>query len=309
MSAKLTDLLLRIQVLEPTEAGGLQVFGLRCQPVCEVDYITLDDALAAQTLEVTEVSAAGSAPTLKLINRGDRKVFLMAGEHLIGAKQNRVLNASIMAAARSELLIPVSCVEAGRWSTESPKFSSPGTLAHGALRGMMSRQTLESYQREGTPRAEQQEVWCEVARKLTKMGSTSPSAALHQAYADYRSRLTSLVEQLPVPQGCCGAAFALAGRIAGADCFDKPQTLARLWPKIVSASGLDAFELLEAPAGKVSAEGVRAWLRLAGGAETRPFKSPGLGEDVRLQTAGIVGACLMVEDAPVHLELFVQAEA
>src|SRR2546422_5371552 len=124
MSGNLMRLLLSMQVSEPSEAEGLQVFGLRWPHPKEIDYITLDDALAAQTLEVTEISAAGSVPELKVLNRGDRKVFLMAGEHLIGAKQNRVLNASIMAAARSELLIPVSCVEAGRWSSQSAKFSS-----------------------------------------------------------------------------------------------------------------------------------------------------------------------------------------
>jgi hypothetical protein len=32
--------------------------------------------------------------------------------------------------------------------------------------------------------------------------------------------------------------------------------------------------------------------------------SPGLGDDVRLQGDGVVGAGLVVDDRPVHVELF-----
>jgi hypothetical protein len=40
---------------------------------------------------------------------------LLDGEELIGAKQNRALNLTILAPAKQVIVIPVSCVEAGRW--------------------------------------------------------------------------------------------------------------------------------------------------------------------------------------------------
>src|SRR5262249_33858973 len=119
MSHSLTQLLRTLDVAAPRAVNGLQVFGLRSPGSNGLDYATLDDALAAGTLEVTEVSEGGSVPTLKVSNRADRMVFLMAGEQLIGAKQNRVLNASIMVGALTELPISVSCVEAGRWAYRS----------------------------------------------------------------------------------------------------------------------------------------------------------------------------------------------
>ena len=85
-------------------------------------YLTLDEALAQGTVQVTEVSKGGHVPELLLINRGDRPVLLIDGEELVGAKQNRVLNLTILATPHSELVIPVSCVEQGRWSAVSPAF-------------------------------------------------------------------------------------------------------------------------------------------------------------------------------------------
>src|SRR5262249_33573510 len=134
MSPSLTNLLRALDVALPRAVHGMQVFGLRSPDGDGLDYTTLDDALAAGTLEVTEVSEGGSVPTLRVSNRAERMVFLMAGEHLIGSKQNRVLNASIMVAAQSELPIPVSCVEAGRWAYRSRTFASGGSSSHSHLR-------------------------------------------------------------------------------------------------------------------------------------------------------------------------------
>ena len=65
MSAAVADLLPDLDVAEPQQAAGLTVFGLRGPDADPTDYATLDDALAARTLEVTELSEGGTVPTLK----------------------------------------------------------------------------------------------------------------------------------------------------------------------------------------------------------------------------------------------------
>src|SRR5262245_49563303 len=101
MKQQLLDRLQTVQVMDAQSSGPLQVFGLRWETTNDLIYRTLDEALAAGDLEVTEISEAGSVPTLKVTNKGEELVFLMAGEQLVGAKQNRVLNASIMVPGRS----------------------------------------------------------------------------------------------------------------------------------------------------------------------------------------------------------------
>jgi hypothetical protein len=309
MSHVLHDLLRAVEVLSPRASGGLQVFGLRHRPQPHFDYDTLDEALAAKSLEVTEVGEAGSVPTLRLTNRAGRRVFLMSGEQLIGAKQNRVLNTSLMVEGMADVPIPVSCVEQGRWAYRSRQFESHGTGSHGKLRHMMSKSVTESYARSRTPTSNQGEVWREVSRKLGAMASACGSHALEQTYLDHGDRLGEFLAALPVPEGCSGAVFALNGRVVGADLFDRPETFAKLWPKLVRSYALDALEeSADAPPAldRTTAEG---WLRRAADLEPKPFASPGLGEDVRLSGTEVVGAGLVVEQQPVHVQLFNESKA
>jgi len=304
MSQALLDRLRNVEVLESQTVGCMQVFGLRWSCPDAIPYRTLDEALATESLDITEISEGGSVPLLKVLNRGDDPVFLMAGEQLVGAKQNRILNASILAAARGELTIPVSCVEAGRWRYRSPKFASPGTMSHGKLRTLLSRHVHESASRGAGAVSKQGEVWQEVGRKLECLGSISPSLALQQTYEDFQGRLDAQVNDLRLPQECAGTVFAIAGRIAGMDLFDKPATLAKLWPKLARGYALDALEEKDEAAQPVTREAVRHWLQSLADVPSHVTKSPGLGHDVRLRNDLIVGSCLVVEQCPVHAELF-----
>jgi hypothetical protein len=295
-----------IQVDEPREAAGLQVFGLRW-PASTLNYTTLDEGVASGQLQVTEVTSSGTVPTLQVANKGTTMAFLMAGEQLAGGKQNRVLNASIMIAAQSELPIPVSCVESGRWAYRSPTFGSSGTTSHSHLRRMMHSHATAGYRTEGKPTSKQGEVWAEVDRKLTESHSLSDTRVLQKAYEDLEVDLGKVVSELTPPEGACGAVFAYGGRIIGFDLFDQPATLAKLWPKLVRAYAIDAR--VATAATPVKRAEVEEWLRTALEAREEVFKSPGVGDDVRLETVRLTGAGLLVEGQPVHVEVFAQMGA
>src|SRR5262245_56331674 len=76
----------------------------------KADYVGLDEASAAG-LNVTELHEAGAVETLLALNPLGTATLLYEGEELVGAKQNRVLERSILVAAGSKLEIPAKCVE------------------------------------------------------------------------------------------------------------------------------------------------------------------------------------------------------
>ncbi|MCJ7502552.1 MAG: hypothetical protein MUP80_05770 [Acidobacteriia bacterium] len=298
----------RAEVTGVRQAAGLQVFNLRWPTEKLHDYATLDEALAEQLLDVTEVSEGGSVPTLKVVNKSLKMVFLMAGEELVGGKQNRVLNSSIMVPAKTATPIPVTCVEVGRWGYKSRRFGSGSSSSHGHLRMMMSKHVTGSYRAVGSPQADQGAVWNEIARKMDRMGSSSSSGALHDMYADYARKLDAVTNSLPAPEDSNGAVFVIHGKIAGADLFDQPATLKKLWSKLIKSYAADALEDPKEESAPLPAERIAEWLKSASSAKQQWFDSPGVGKDVRIEDKNLVGATLVVEAHPVHLELFREEE-
>jgi hypothetical protein len=104
-----------LRVGDPTRYQSLSVFPLFSDGNGVVEYRLSEEALADESIAVEEVDESGSVPDLLVENKGDIRVLFLEGEELIGAKQNRILNTSVLVAAHSKTKIPVSCVEAGRW--------------------------------------------------------------------------------------------------------------------------------------------------------------------------------------------------
>ncbi len=121
-----------IRLDEPQAHQNLFLFPLLGEAANAPEYLLLEEALARGLVRVTEVSEGGSVPELSLVNEGERPVLLLDGEELVGAKQNRILNLSVLVGPHSRTVIPVSCVEAGRWRHTSEAFAPrPGQV--GAL--------------------------------------------------------------------------------------------------------------------------------------------------------------------------------
>mgnify|MGYP007096643363 CR=1 FL=1 len=95
----ISELLSLSSCLSIGEAQSLR--NLTVVPILDVTrsatgWLTLDHAMERGLAEVTEVSEGGSVPQLGFVNRGDAPVFLLDGEELVGAKQNRILNLSLL---------------------------------------------------------------------------------------------------------------------------------------------------------------------------------------------------------------------
>ena len=172
---------------------------------------------------MTESTEAGQVSRIKISNHSEHMVFIMAGEQLVGCKQNRVLNSSIMVPSHTEIPLPVSCVERRRWGYSSSVFSSPHTSSHYTLRAMVAGQASKSYRIAGVPVSDQAELRGEISRKLDVMGSPSSSDALQDMFRDYEVKLRELEEKLPAPADCNGAAF-VTGALSSEPTFSTSRT-------------------------------------------------------------------------------------
>ena len=140
----LHETLTKLTLGSPLSFKGLGVVPLLRFDATDPDWLTSDEAIGGGLLEVTEVTEGGSVPTLRVVNKGDRAVFLLDREELLGAKQNRILNTSVLIAAGQTITIPVSCVEQGRWAYRSRAFTSAHRSLYASVRRKKAAQVHES---------------------------------------------------------------------------------------------------------------------------------------------------------------------
>src|SRR5262245_59069715 len=79
-------------------------------PLSSVEPMSVEEALAAGSMRVSEISAEGHVPELQVSNLGEAPVLILDGEELVGAKQNRIVNVTNLVPPHSEIVIPVSCI-------------------------------------------------------------------------------------------------------------------------------------------------------------------------------------------------------
>jgi hypothetical protein len=232
-----------VRVGDPIRHEGLAVFPLFAEPSHGVEYDLSDEAINKGTVTVEEVSEAGSVPDLSVENRGDLRVLFLEGEKLVGAKQNRILNASVLIAAHRKSKIPVSCVEAGRWGYKSRQFGSGGTHSPSMLRRVLKASVSKSVKAKRGHRSDQGGVWEEVARQQRALGAFSGTSAMSDTFEAHRKRLDEFRDKLHYVEGAVGAAVAVGSKVVTIDLFDKPTTCGRVWNRLLSGAMLDALEI------------------------------------------------------------------
>lgn len=216
---------------------------------------------------------------------------------LVGCKQNRVVNLSLLIPPNSKTLIPVSCVEAGRWSMESA-VSQPADICDPELRSAMSEQTSASLRANGTVNVNQGDVWHHVGKKLQSLGTHSPTSAYQAVFNSSAARRR---REVPYREGTCGVVVFYRGRICSLDVFDKPSTLKTYWARIVRSTV--ALETMHSE-WEGDLEDPRIFLADTLGQPQGEFPSIGQGTNCRFRSTFSVGSALVVETQPLHVAVF-----
>ena len=146
-------------------------------------------------------------------------------------------------AAESELIIPVSCVEAGRWRAKSSRFATAPRTQYASGRAKRMAQVSRSMAASGERASDQSAVWEDIAAKSARMQSSSPTSAMEQVFTDNATSIDAYVNGLAPVDGQVGAVFAIGDRIAGFDLFDDPGTFRKLLPKLVRSYAVDAIDM------------------------------------------------------------------
>ena len=294
----------QVEVGEGLHHQNLTLFPLHWRgetPVFE-RYRLLSDAVEAKEVLVEEVSEGGDVPFLGVKNEGAKPILIPEGEILIGAKQNRVVNLTVLVAAHSTFKLPVSCVEQGRWHYRSRDFK-PAAYAHPTLREFKVRSAQQNRRVMGDALADQGGVWDEVDVHLNHFAAAAPTRDLAMGVEAAWEQTAELREEIKLPEDACGFIAAYGGKVAALDLFDNPGTMQKLWGRMSDAYFIEAArgrgDSLAAPkeAAESFLEDVKAHLAEA-------EQQPELGLELEVQDDELSGSALFYEGAVCHLSAF-----
>jgi hypothetical protein len=288
---------------DPDVHGPLTVFPL-FGPEPRLVYVSFAQGRAAG-MTIKELERGASVNDLRVLNPTEHAVLLYEGEEVLGAQQNRIFDVSVLVGAGSELPVPVSCVEAGRWdgSRHDESFSPAPQSAYPALRKMKNRAAHASVAAGRAPRAVQAAVWDEVAHKASRMEVASPTGAMHDIYAGRQDRLTEFEGAIRLHDEQTGALVLIEGRPSVIDYVSRPEVFAVLHEPLVRGYALDALDASQADAAPAP-DAAEHFLERVANSRITEHDGTGLGRDVRFADAAVSGAGLLAGDELVQLTAF-----
>ncbi len=272
-------------------------------------YMTMKEAMAGGFLTVSEVSEGGTVPELKVINSASVAVLILDGEELAGAKQNRIVNTTILLRRQSETIMPVSCTEQGRWSYRTEHFDDSGHIAAHRVRGVAKQSVSANLKSGGRYASDQGAVWDNVASVLEDSRVASPTGAMKDAFESRAGDINEYLGKFACLPGQKGLLVLINGKAAGMDMVSLEPAYGALHPKLVKSYAMEALAS-RGPDGQIVPDGVpQAFIAEAMACTGQRFKSVGHGWDFRLEGKGMVGSALVYNKALIHAAFFRVTEA
>ena len=293
------------------------------QPALE--YVLAAKAMADKTLVVEEVSREGSVPTLLVTNHLEKPVLILEGDLLIGGKQNRLSNSSVLIPKKTKMPLPVSCVEHGRWHHKSPRPESthpeatqtesthPEAFAPSldCIAAPVHRE-LKRAKLSQQPVSVQMKVWDSIENVQQARAYCSETSDHEELLQISRSELEDFLESTHCPDDAVGVAVVVGEDSYALDLFDQAATCRHYWKmkihsslmqrgRLTDCKQLFSSERLEQDIGELQQSRWQVQPERAAGKESR------LGSELQTLTdRGSMATALAYEQLPVHLTLLSQ---
>ncbi|HXG31088.1 MAG TPA: DUF6569 family protein [Thermodesulfobacteriota bacterium] len=257
-------------------------------------FLTLAKAIEDKLVEVREKEIVATVSEVVLINKSKEHVLIIDGDHLIGAKQNRVVNKTIIVPPRSQIVIPVSCTEQGRWHFVSENFIRGQYSAPSAIRRILKEK-----------KEAQVEVWREVWERLDTLGVHSDTSSLAEAFCKIDPKVEESKKAFsPLPSQVGFMVFQYGG-FKGLDILGNPSLFSQLYDGLIGGYVIDAVcskdgkERKKAKA--LTRDGIIKHILEA---EARPAEAIGVEERTSIMSDRVIGEYVGFQGKPVHLSVF-----
>jgi len=308
-----------VRIGEPTTFQNLTVLPIFSEQGRSNGFSLLDDAIRTDKFRVTEVSDSGTVPELKVINQLDTNVLIIDGEELVGAKQNRIVNTTILVGKETEVVIPVSCVEHGRWHYRTKQFSTGRSHLYADLRRKKSKSVHRNLQACASFHSNQSEIWDDISEKAAKFSVNSETHAMNDIYETHEGRIEEYEKQFTVTPEQIGFVAFIGEKIVGMDIFGNTSVIPKVYKKLLRGYILDALdqgkisekhktrspEMVRSSAKELQDQ-AKVFLGRIKSSKKEVYKSVGEGDELRFGNKQVNGFALINNEEVVHMAAFAE---
>jgi hypothetical protein len=299
-----------ITCAEAQAAQNLALLPLLSELPAGLEYLTLSEALAAGSLTITELHDGGTVPELGAVNTGPLPVLLLDGEEVVGAKQNRVLNTTILIREHSKTVLPVSCVEQGRWHYDTHEFRASNNVMAPRLRARKQAAVSESLALSGERMSDQGDVWDGVAELAAETAAPpSPTSAMRDVFEHVDGDINALLRAFsPIPNQR-GMVVFINGQPAGVEYISQARAFTKVFEKLLRGYALEALIARGKPKDGATPEAAMKFLAAIEKSDVTFYEAIGYGVEHRIVGKTVVGSALTLANAVIHLSLLSAKQA
>jgi len=288
-----------LRVGTPVRHGPLSVFPLFGDAESAAEYRLSVDGLADGSVTVEEAGAEGVVTELEVENRDAVPSLFLEGEELVGAKQDRVLNTSVLVTPGRRVRVPVSCVEHGRWAYKSHRLMQSGIHSPSMVRHALKSSVSLSLSEGLHPMSNQAEIWDSVARLHAGHDVASHTGAMGATFEKRAEEVEEFRRSLGYVPGARGLVVAVQDDVVSLDAFDRPETCEKVWDRLLSGAVLDALLAPDAES-HLGTDVVGAWIASLRAAAWQPVTTVGEGREYRAVVGRTHASALTYAGTVVH---------
>ncbi len=216
-----------------TTHENIALVQLRAEPETTFPFKPGTPEMQNGGLVITEANEGGVVGKLVAINTTGSFLLLTDADVLIGAKQNRIINKSMLLAPASKTIIDVSCIERLRWNYTSGNFSSPGSSADHDLRkakaASMSSMKNEAREMRGNT---QGTVWSHINSRMSEENFSERTESYHEYAKYHHNRERAKFPECNPVDGCNGIAVVADGKVQCIDIFGNEEVYKYYFPLV-----------------------------------------------------------------------------
>jgi hypothetical protein len=214
-------------------------------------YLTLAEALEQKKVVVHETKEVNQLTVENL--SGDADVYLEAGDIVKGGQQDRVLITDMILQPKSgKAPIPCCCVEASRWTKRGTEDATKFEASPGKAAGKEIQLAAQQSRNQAMVWKKVAEAQMRLGRNLgqsVQAGASPTSLQLSQEDKKLLETVERYVKELgKAPEGktdVIGYAAAINGKVESADVYGSAALFAKLWPRLLRASAIEAVAALQ----------------------------------------------------------------